>query len=130
MPGYTLVNLKKVEDQAPNFGLSPNLQARFAREPLGLQKSGITYFRFAPNFRVPFGHRHKVQEEIYLLVGGTARIKIEDDVLELKPWDAVRVANDQTRTLEAGPEGAEVLAFGAPKTGPGDGEMIPNWWAD
>ncbi len=130
MAGYTRVNLKEVEDQAPKFGLSPNIEARFARVPLELQNSGITYFRFAPGFRVPFGHRHKVQEELYVLVRGTARIKIEDDIVELKRWDTVRVPNDKTRCLEAGPDGAEILAFGAPNTGPGDGEMVPNWWTD
>jgi mannose-6-phosphate isomerase-like protein (cupin superfamily) len=128
MANYTRVNLKEVEDQAPKFGMSPNVEARFAREPLQLQKSGMSYMKYAPGFRVPFGHKHKVQEEIYVLVGGSARIKIEDEILDLKPWDAVRVPPDKTRAIQAGPNGAEVIAFGAPGTGPGDGELIPGWW--
>lgn len=63
-------------------------------------------------------------------MSGSARIKVEDDILELKPWDAVRVPHDETRAIQAGPNGAEVLAFGAPSTGPGDGELISNWWTD
>ncbi len=73
MAGYTIVNLKGVEDQAPKFGRSPNLEARCARVPLELENSGISYFRIAPNFRIPFGHKHQQQEEIYVLVGGSAR---------------------------------------------------------
>jgi mannose-6-phosphate isomerase-like protein (cupin superfamily) len=128
--GYTIKNLKEVEDQAPKFGLSPNLEARFARVPLECENSGITYQRLAPNFRIPHGHRHKQQEEVYVLVSGSARIKLDDEVLELKQWDAVRIAKETMRSFEAGPEGAEILAIGAPNTGPGDAEVTPGWWAD
>ena len=127
---HTVINLKEVEDQAPNFGLSPDLEMRMARVPLGLENSGISYQRIAPNFRVPFGHKHKRQEEIYVLLSGSARAKLEDEVLELKPFDALRVANDTMRGFEAGPEGAEFLAIGAPNTGPGDGDMVQGWWSD
>jgi mannose-6-phosphate isomerase-like protein (cupin superfamily) len=128
MAGYTIKNLKEVEDQAPKFGLSPDLEARFARVPLELENSGVTYQRLAPGFRAPFGHRHKQQEEIYVLVSGGGRVKLDDEVLELKPWDAVRVAKDTMRCFEAGPEGAEFIAFGAPNTGPGDAETDPDFW--
>jgi mannose-6-phosphate isomerase-like protein (cupin superfamily) len=125
---YTLVNLKEVEDQAPKFGLSPNLEARFARDPLGLERSGMSYQRLAPNFRGPFGHRHEQQEEIYVILAGSARLKVGDEVVELGPWDAVRVAHDAMRAFEAGPEGVELLAFGAPT--PDEPEMVPGWWSD
>ena len=129
MADYTVVNLKEVEDQAPNFGLSPQLEARMARVALGLENSGVSYQRLAPKFRVPFGHKHKNQEEIYVLVGGSARIKLEDEVVDLKPFDAVRVPKDTMRSLEAGPEGAEFIAIGAPNTGPGDAEVVQGWWS-
>jgi len=125
---YTVVNLKEVEDQAPKFGLSPQLEARMARVALGLEHSGISYQRLAPDFRVPFGHKHKNQEEIYVLVNGSARIKLDDEVVELKPFDAVRVPKDTMRGFEAGPEGAEFIAIGAPNTGPGDADMVQDWW--
>jgi mannose-6-phosphate isomerase-like protein (cupin superfamily) len=131
MAGYTKVNLREdVEDQAPNFGLGENLEARMARVPLELEHSGVSYQRLAPNYRVPFGHKHKTQEEIYVLINGSARVKLEDEVVELKPYDALRVHKDTTRGFEAGPEGAEMIAIGAPHTGPGDADMINDWWAD
>lgn len=132
MAQHTVVNLKEVEDQAPKFGLSPGLEARFARGALELEKSGVSYQRLAPGFRIPFGHKHKQQEELYILVGGSARLKLDDEVLELKAWDAVRVRSDTMRCFEAGPDGAEILAYGAPIPGPPgeDLEMTPNWWAD
>ena len=130
MNDYTHLNLKDAEDQAPNFGLSPDLEFRMARVPLGLEQSGLSYCRVAPGFRLPFGHKHKNQEEVYVLVSGSARMKIEDEVKDLKPWDAVRVHRDTMRTMEAGDEGAEFLIVGAPNTGPGDAEMVQGWWSD
>jgi uncharacterized cupin superfamily protein len=131
MSDYTHINLKTdVDDQAPNFGLSPNLEARMARVPLGLENSGVSYVRIAPGFRIPFGHRHKQQEEVYVLVNGSARIKIEDEVRDLKQWDAVRLHRDTLRGFEAGDDGAEFIAIGAPNTGPGDADVIQEWWSD
>jgi uncharacterized cupin superfamily protein len=130
MTDYTHLNLKDVDDQAPNFGLSPNLEFRMARVGLGLQNSGVSYLRVAPGFRLPFGHKHKQQEEVYVLVTGKARMKLEDDVKELKQWDAIRVPKDTMRSIEAGDEGAEFLIVGAPNTGPGDADTVQGWWSD
>lgn len=130
MSEYTHLNLKDVEDQAPNFGLSPDLEFRMARVGLGLENSGLSYLRVAPGFRLPFGHKHKNQEEVYVLVSGSARMKIEDEVKELEQWDAVRVHKDTMRTIEGGDEGAEFLVVGAPNTGPGDAETVQGWWSD
>ena len=128
MADYTVVNLKEVEDQAPRFGLSPQLEMRMARVALGLQNSGVSYQRLAPNLRLPFGHKHRNQEEVYVLVGGSVRVKLDDDVVDLKPFDAVRVAKDTMRGFEAGPDGAEFIAIGAPNTGPGDADTVQGWW--
>jgi mannose-6-phosphate isomerase-like protein (cupin superfamily) len=130
MANYTKVNLKNIEDQAPKGGLSPGLKAHFARAPLELEKSGISYFRIAPNFRIPFGHKHSEQEEVYLVVDGSAQVKVDDDVVELSPWDAIRVPTGAMRGLAGGPEGAEVIAFGAPNTQNADIDMTPGWWND
>jgi mannose-6-phosphate isomerase-like protein (cupin superfamily) len=129
MAGYTVQNLKEVEDQAPKFGLE-GIEFRMGRVPLELQNFGLSYQRLAPNFRLPFGHRHKQQEEAYIVVSGTARMKIEDKVVDLKPWDVVRVDSQTMRALEAGPDGVEILAVGAPNTGPGDADMEQGWWSD
>ena len=123
---YTVVNLKEVEDVAPKFGLAPNLESRFAREVLKLEKSGLTYFRIGPGFRVPFGHRHAEQEEVYLVVSGSMRMKLDDEIVELNAWDAIRVAPQLGRASEAGPNGAEIVVFGAPQVK--DSEMLPDFW--
>ena len=130
MAGYTKVNLREVDDQAPNLGFSPQWELRMARVPLELENSGISYQRLAPNVRLPFGHKHKRQEEIYVIVSGSAKVKLDDEVVELKPMDAVRVGNDTLRSFEAGPDGLEMISIGAPNTGPGDGDTVPGWWQD
>jgi mannose-6-phosphate isomerase-like protein (cupin superfamily) len=127
---YTIKNLKEVEDAAPKFGMPPGIEARFARTDLEFEGSGLSYQRFEPGFRVPFGHRHERQEEVYVLVNGSGRMKLEDEIVELRQWDAVRVAGGTMRAFEAGPEGAELLAFGAPATGPSDADIVPGWWSD
>ena len=87
MAGYTKVNLKDdVDDQAPNFGLEGKIEARMARVPLELEQQGVSYQRIAPNFRVPFAHRHKNQEEVYILLSASLRVKLEDEILELRPF--------------------------------------------
>ena len=128
MSGYTVVNLKEVEDQAPRFGYAPHLQSRFARKALGLRASGISHFTLAPGFRVPFGHHHTDQEEVYVVVSGSARIKLDDEVVDLGTWDAVRVAPETTRGMEGGPDGAEILAFGAPSDENADAQMVRDFW--
>ncbi len=130
MSDYTHLNLKDVEDQAPNFGLGDNLEFRMARVALGMENSGLSYLKVAPGFRMPFGHKHKNQEEVYVLVSGAARMKIEDEVEDLKQWDAVRVHKDTMRSMEAGDQGAEFLVVGAPSTGPGDGDVVQGWWSE
>ena len=101
-----------------------------ARVPLELEHSGVSYQRIAPNFRLPFGHTHKTQEEIYVVLSGKLKAKVGNEVLELGPLDAIRVHKDTIRGFEGGPEGAELLAIGAPHTGPGDAEVVQDWWSD
>jgi mannose-6-phosphate isomerase-like protein (cupin superfamily) len=131
MANYTKLNLRDdVEDQAPKFGLGENLEARMARVPLELEHFGVSYQRLEPGYRLPFGHRHKTQEEVYVVIGGSARAKVEDEIVELRPLDALRVHKDTARGFEAGPDGVELLAIGAPSTGPGDADMLNDWWTD
>ncbi len=130
MAGYTALQLNEVEDQAPNLGLPSDFELRMARVPLNCEKVGLSYQRLAPGWRQPIGHNHKQQEEVFVLVNGSARMRLDDDVIELRPWTAVRVAPDTMRALEGGPDGAELIAIGAPNTGPGDGNIVPDWWTD
>jgi mannose-6-phosphate isomerase-like protein (cupin superfamily) len=130
MADYKLVKVSDVPDQGPNFGYSPELEIRFLRNDLGCEDCGVSYARLAPNWRYPHAHKHKRQEEVYLLVSGSARMKVGDDVVELEPWTAVRVPNDTMRAIESGPEGAEFVIVGAPNTGPGDAIDVEGWWSD
>lgn len=131
MAGYTALNLREVENQGERFGMNPDeLQLRMAKDPLGCSHAGISYMKLGPGYRAPFGHTHKTQEEIYVLVSGSARMKLEDDVVDLEPLTAVRVARETMRGYEGGPEGAELLVIGAPKTGSGDATVEEAWWSD
>jgi mannose-6-phosphate isomerase-like protein (cupin superfamily) len=130
MADYTLLNLRDdVEDMAPRFDMGDGIEARFARKPLGLEKSGLSYFKLGPDYGLPFGHSHSEQEEIYLVMSGRAHLKLDDEELELGPYDAVRIPVSVTRGLKAGPEGAEVIAFGAPNTDNEDIDMVPGFLA-
>jgi mannose-6-phosphate isomerase-like protein (cupin superfamily) len=129
MADYTKVNLKQdVEDMAVKFGFAPNMEARYARRPLGLENSGVSYFRLAPDFRQPFGHTHAEQEEIYVVISGSARLKAGDDIVELAQYDAIRLPGSTPRGMEAGPEGVEIIAVGAPNTDNKDAEMLQDFW--
>ena len=127
---YTKKNLRsEVENQAPSFGMPPELEARFARRALGGKTLGLSLLKLAPGFRVPFGHKHADQEEVYVIVRGSARIKVGDEIVEVAEWDAIRFDKDVMRAVEAGPDGVEYLAFGAGED-PLDAEMAQDWWTD
>jgi mannose-6-phosphate isomerase-like protein (cupin superfamily) len=79
---------------------------------------------------MPFGHHHKEQEEVYVVIGGAGRVKLDDEVVDLRRWDALRIPHDTMRNLEAGDEGIELILFGAPNAGPGDAEVTQGWWAE
>ena len=131
MADYTKINLKRdVEDMAPRFGYAPQMESRFARKDLGLEQSGFSYFKLQPDFRAPFGHTHDTQEELYVVIGGSATVNLDGDEVELGPLEAVRIAPGTKRGLQAGPDGVELLAFGAPNTDNKDVEMLPGWWGD
>jgi mannose-6-phosphate isomerase-like protein (cupin superfamily) len=129
MGSYTKKDLRDVENQAPAFGMPEELEARFARRELGGETFGLSLFTLAPNFRIPFGHKHEGQEEVYVVVRGSARIKVEDEIVEIREWEAIRFDKDTMRAVEAGPEGVEYLAFGAGDD-PRDADMVQDWWSD
>jgi quercetin dioxygenase-like cupin family protein len=130
MADYTKVNLKgEVEDAAPKFGMAPAFEARFAHDALDATVTGISYQRLEPDARMPFGHSHEQQEEIYVVLSGSGRVKLDDEVVELEPLDAVRIATPTMRDVEAGPDGIEYLVFGAPRGEKNDAEMVQEWWA-
>jgi mannose-6-phosphate isomerase-like protein (cupin superfamily) len=129
MADYTLLNLRTdVEDMAPKFNMGDGIEAHFARKPLNLDNSGVSYFKLGSDYRLGFGHIHSEQEEIYLVLSGTARIKLDDEEIELGALDALRIPPGTMRSMGAGPEGAELIAFGAPDTDNKDIEIQPGFF--
>jgi mannose-6-phosphate isomerase-like protein (cupin superfamily) len=131
LSGYTKLNLDRdVEDSAQKFGMGEILEAHFARDDIEATQFGLSLQRIKPNQRVPFGHHHEQQEEVYVIVGGSGRLKLDDDIVEVGRWDAIRIAPEVTRGVEAGPDGLDIVAFGAPNTGLHDAKQQMGWWAE
>jgi mannose-6-phosphate isomerase-like protein (cupin superfamily) len=131
---FTLRNLKAdLEDVGSRFDGAPDLEFRLATEALELEQSGLGYQRVPPGYRFPYGHTHKMQEEVYVVLGGSGRMKLDDEIVELRQWDAVRVPPGTWRGYEAGPEGLEIIVIGAPNLGEAPREDVEgqrDWWAD
>jgi len=125
---HTIVSLTDAEDLAARFGYSDRQEARFPNEELGVSQTGLAHLRLKPNQRQPFAHRHNRAEEVYLVLSGSGRVKVGDELAEVEALDAVRVSPRTIRAFEAGPEGLELLAFSARH--PGDAEMVADWWPD
>ena len=119
---YTLKNLEDVEDSAPKFGFGETQEARFAHAALEAKDTGFSLHRVKPGRRQGFAHRHENAEEVYVVLSGSGRMKLDDEVIEVKRLDAIRVEPPVTRAFEGGPEGLEVLAFGPRHDG--DGELV------
>jgi mannose-6-phosphate isomerase-like protein (cupin superfamily) len=125
---YTLKKLTDVKDSAPEFGLAEVQQARFARKDLDAEHTGVSLHRLMPGRRSAFAHRHENAEEIYVVLAGSGRMKLDEEIIDLGALDAIRVAPCVVRAFEAGPEGLEWIAFGPRHDG--DGELIEQWWSD
>jgi mannose-6-phosphate isomerase-like protein (cupin superfamily) len=123
---YAKKNLRDVEDSAVRFGLSRTQEARFPQAALGAEQTGINFFTVKPSQREAFAHRHRTAEEIYVVLSGSGRVKLDDNLVELAPLDAVRVSPGVARSFEAGPDGLEVLIFGPHIEG--DSELVPDFW--
>jgi len=125
---YTIENLRETPDSAPKAGLAEMGEARFAREALGAESTGLAFHVLRPGKRQPFGHRHNQAEEIYVVLSGSGRVRLDDDIAEIAPLDAIRVAPQVVRAFEAGPEGLSMLVFGPHHEK--DGEILKEFWTD
>jgi mannose-6-phosphate isomerase-like protein (cupin superfamily) len=126
MPDFTLTNLKDVQDVAA--GRAPGLEARMARGAIDSEHLGISYFRLDPDTRAPYGHHHEVQEEVYVIVSGSGRFKLDDEIVDVAQWDALRVAPAVLRGFEAGPDGMEIVIAGSDRPEEGDGKLVQDFW--
>ena len=131
---FTLRNIKEdLEDIGSKFDGAPELEFRSATKALELETSALSYQRVPPGYRFPYGHTHMKQEEVYVVVRGSGRMKVDDETVALKEWDAVRVPPGAWRGYEAGTEGLEILVIGAPNLGEAPREDVDgqrDWWAD
>ena len=123
---YARINIDDVDDLAAQYGMGELGEARYLREDVGAEAIGLTYYRMNPGRRTGFGHRHREAEEMYVVLSGSGRVKVADEILDLRPRDVVRVAPAAVREFEAGPDGMELLATGTHVDG--DGEMLQEWW--
>src|SRR3954454_18621229 len=131
---FTHRNLRAdLGDVGSNFDGDPGLEFRLATDALGLEESGLSFQRAPPGYRFPYCHTHEQQDEVYVVARGSGRMKLDDEIVDLREWDAVRVPPGTWRGYEAGPEGLEILVFGAPSLGDdrrGDVEGERDWWGD
>ena len=125
MSGFTKINLKEIE-----AGGNDDVEARFARKHLDSDHLGLSLFRYGSGYRSRTGHSHREQEELYLVLGGSGRAKLDDEIVELRAWDVVRVAPSTVRAFEGGPDGLELVAIGSDRPEGGDGQRVDDWSSD
>jgi quercetin dioxygenase-like cupin family protein len=128
MSDWAIVNLLEIEDSAA--GRADGVEARMSRKNLGSRDLGVSLFRYAPKLRNPMSHSHREQEEAYVVVGGSGRVRLDDEVRDVRQWDVVRVAPGVLRAFEAGPDGLELIAVGGPRPEGGDGVISESAWPD
>ena len=126
MPNWTKKNFNALRDVSPP---GVPIQWRFARTALESRELGVSRFTYEPGARMPWGHRHREQEEVYVVVAGSGRAKLDDEIVEIEAWDALRVAPAVVRSFEAGPDGMDVVCIGGPKPDGPDSERHPDLWA-
>ena len=130
---FTLRNLKDVDDLGANFNGAPELEFRLATQALEFEHSGLGYQRIPPGYRFPYGHTHRTQEEVYVVVRGSGRMKLDDEIVAVAEWDVVRIAPGTWRGYEAGPDGLEIIVIGAPHLGDAPRDDVVgqrDWWTD
>jgi len=126
MSQHAHINLLEVEDSVK--GRAEGIEGRFGRGPMGARDIGVSHWRYAPGFRSPVGHKHREQEEAYLVIQGSGEVLLDGEVSALRQWDLVRVSPAVVRAFAAGPDGMEIVAVGGPKPEGGDGETAPVTW--
>ena len=124
MSAYTIASFNDIESPSS----SPEREMKFARSHIDSDHVGVSWFRYAPGFRANMGHRHAGQEEVYVVISGSGRVKLDDEIVDLKHWDVLRVAPSTVRAFEGGPEGLELLSAANDRPEGGDGERVEDFW--
>jgi len=128
MTPFTRKNLMEIESSSGP--MAPDFDIRFARKHLDSEHLGVTLMTYAAGCRPAIAHSHGEQEEAYVVISGSGRVKLDDEIIDLAQWDVLRVAPAVTRAFEAGPDGMEIIAVGADRPEGGDGVLVPDWWTD
>jgi quercetin dioxygenase-like cupin family protein len=128
MTDFKIVNLLEIDDDVA--GRVPGLEGRFSRKLLGSRDIGVSHWRYAPGLRNSNAHSHREQEEAYVVVAGSGRMRLDDEIRDVRQWDVIRVAPEVVRAFEAGPDGLELIAVGGPKPDGGDGVLSESDWPD
>jgi len=107
MSGYSV---KRIDEMETAYGGS----MRLARAALGVASFGVQIEEFPPNFDQYPEHNHSEdgQEEVYMVLRGSAEIEIDGGRIPLDPETMVRVSPGVKRRIFAGPQGARILALG------------------
>ena len=127
MPDYTKKNVSELKDSALEFGMGELQEARFPAEELDAQDTGFGHQRIKPGKRQGFGHSHDEAEEVYFVIAGSGRVRLDDETVELAKEDFLRISPQVKRRFEAGDKGMELIVFGTRHEG--DGDMDPGFWA-
>jgi len=127
MAGWTKSNFEEIEDRSP---AEVPIRWLFSRNVIGSEQVGVSRFSYAPGARMPFGHRHAMQEEVYVVVAGSGRAKLEDEIVQIRLWDVLRVTPQVIRSFEAGPDGMELICVGGKRPAGGDNEGFNDFWLD
>jgi mannose-6-phosphate isomerase-like protein (cupin superfamily) len=125
---FAIVNLLELDDSVQ--GRLPGLEGRFSRKQLGSRDLGVSHWKYAPNLRNPVAHHHREQEEAYVVIAGSGRVRLDDEIHDVRQWDVIRVAPEVLRGFESGPDGLELLAIGGPRPEGGDGVQTDDPWPD
>jgi quercetin dioxygenase-like cupin family protein len=127
MADWTKGNFEDFKDRSP---AEVPMRWLFSRDQVKSTQVGVSRFSYQPGARMPFGHRHKQQEEVYVVVAGSGRAKLEDEIIDLGLWDVLRVAPQVIRAFEAGPDGMELICVGGKRPAGGDNEGFKDFWVD
>jgi mannose-6-phosphate isomerase-like protein (cupin superfamily) len=126
MSAYAITNFNDIESTNPN----PDRAVKFARSSIGSEHLGVSYFKYAPNFHATGGHSHREQEEVYVVISGSGRVKLDDAIHDLEQWDVVRVSPPVVRAFESGPDGMELIIAGNDRPEGGDGVQTADFWPE
>jgi quercetin dioxygenase-like cupin family protein len=128
-PGWTLVRIDEVENVAAKRDPSGSRDIRFPAGKLGLSQIGLSRQVLAPGTRLPFGHRHSHAEEVLYVLSGSGRARLNEELVEIKAGDVIRLGPEVMRGYEAGDDGIEVLIFGQ-NMDEDESHLDREWWSD